>query len=526
MSDVFQLTRVDPLTGVAEAIPAHERIEALLEHPQAERLTNWLRLLLERDDFGVKEMVDDMDPEIIVAWLRAHVQIFFWEEDQDLLDAIDGPVMSSPDGVYALFLSDEDLAPLTRHLLERLYAIDILVGHRFLEASRWEVTAELVERAYTMREARLGDLGFVPFHEALEVYTWLPPREFVAKARARANSPTTEPLIIPVGGRLDPVDHQLQWLEQRRFSESTNIFSQALGALPLVVDADQVEDVVSSLLSQFRALANRAHTADRGNPGDMTSARKATQAAERLLSLGLELAADTDATLAARVLSTTPLKELHRAGFSAQLEIQRQVRRLVDRGQLTLTDAPMSLLDPIDADLFAGLLRERPVMSATYDTPIGSMQDLRHAARRVSEVAFQELALFGLLRHRHEEVSQLVFDPAKSGTPVELVRFRSLFATRLINDHLGRKDELQPLTIGELHRFGEWLHSHDNALETLVDRLTLMLTPKTEQAGDLAPIATLLAGRVSGWIIDEWGDTAQPLLAEIAQQLVLVTPLQ
>ncbi|MFT6629468.1 MAG: hypothetical protein ACJA1R_002745 [Flavobacteriales bacterium] len=27
-------------------------------------------------------------------------------------------------------------------------------------------------------------------------------------------------------------------------------------------------------------------------------------------------------------------------------------------------------------------------------------------------------------------------------------------------------------------------------------------------------------------MIDEWGDTAQPLLAEIAQQLVLVTPLQ
>ena len=158
--DVFRLTRVDPVTGLAEAIPAKERVDALLSRPEApalirqldhqalfsliseagvndaydlvlyasgeqvqsivdfdcwtrdifqvERFTNWLEVLLQRDDAGFREMVDEMDPEAIVFWLRSHVQVFLWEEDRELLDTLEGPLVTSPDGVYALIVPDED----------------------------------------------------------------------------------------------------------------------------------------------------------------------------------------------------------------------------------------------------------------------------------------------------------------------------------------------------------------------------------------------------------------------------------
>lgn len=575
LADVFRLTRVDPVTGLAEAIPAKERVDALLSRPdapviirqmdhqalfslvseagvndayelvlyasgeqvqsivdfdcwtrdifQAERFTGWLEVLLQRDDAGFREMIDAMDPEDIVFWLRSHVQVFLWEDDRELLDLIDGPVVTSPDGVYALVVPDEEsVGPYVRHLLERLYAEDILLGHRYLEAVRWELSSDLEERAYRLRQGRLGDLGFVPFHEAVEVYAWLPPRPWAAEAAARAADADIEAIRLSDVGRLPPVDHQLQHLEQRRFAERTSVFARALGGISTIVEEHDVLPIAESVLSQFRAVANRAHLADGGNPGDMSAARRASERVERYLSLGLELAAADNATLASRILVKTPLKAIHRAGFSATLELQRQAARLVERGNLTLTDAPLSLLDADDSDLLLGLLQRRPSRSETYETPIASMAEVRAIARGISEIAFVELTLFGTLRMRRDELAALVYDAERNSTPVEQVTYRTLLATRLLRLVREQAGDIEPLALQEVHRAGEVLAGQEP--DMLVETLATSLIPKDGEEGAFDALAVTLAARVVGRLLDEWGSPAENVPREVASALVLLAP--
>ena len=579
MDPLYQLTRVDPVTGVAEVIPAKERVDTIVSHPETKqiirsldhqalygliheagvndamelvlyasadqvqaiidfdcwtrddfelgRFSTWLEVLLQRDDAEFAEMIEHIDPEPMVLWIREQVAIFQWEEDLDVLDTIDDPVSSSPDGIYALVIPEDDgtVSQLVRHLLARLYAIGIVTGHRFLEAARWELSSDLTETAYRFREGRLGDLGFVPFHEAQEVFAYVDPPAWAAQARARAADPETPPLTFSEAGSLPPVDHQLQVLETKRFAEQTSFFTRAMASLPAAFEPDKLEAVVDGVLTQFRALVNRVHVAEMGSPGDMDAARVAADRADNYLSIGLQLAAVDNPTLAARVIGTEPLKRIHQAGFSATGRLATQARQLARRGNLTLIDEELSLLDTADAELFAGLFARRPTLNGTYDTPFRSLADIEAVAMRLGEIAFVELIMFGTFRHTRDELTAMVFDAERNVSPVDTVTFRVLFATRVIGELLKTGRELAPLRLDDVHSVlagigGTQGDAHSRFTATGVR----LIVGGTHSDARLAGLATAYSARIAGWLLDELGDLTRPVQASIAEQLVLLAP--
>ena len=579
MDQIFQLTRVDPVTGVAEVIPAKERVDAIVSHPDTKqiirsldpqalygliheagvndamelvlyassdqvqaivdfdcwtrdtfelnRFSSWLEVLLQRDDAEFAEMIELIDPEPMVLWIREQVAIFQWELDRDLLDTISDPVSSSPDGVYALVIPEDDgtVSELVRHLLDRLYAIGILNGHRFLEAARWELSSDLMETAYRFREGRLGDLGFVPFHEAQEVFAFVDPPEWAARARGRAADPETPPLTFSEAGSLPPVDHQLQVLETKRFAEQTSFFTRAMASLPNAFELDKLEGVIDGVMTQFRALVNRVHVAEMGTPGDMDAARVAADRADNYLSIGLQLAAGENAVLAARVIGTEPLKRIHQAGFSATARLAKQAKQIARRGNLTIVDEALSLLDPADAELFAGLAARRPTLSGTYDTPFRSLADIEAVAMRLGEIAFVELVMFGTFRHTRDELAAMVFDAERNVSPVDTVTFRVLFATRLLGELLKSGRELAPLRLDQVHQVLSNLKgSRGDAHSTLTATGVRLISGGTDSDARLAGMATAYSARIAGWLLDELGELKRPVAARIAEQLVLIAP--
>ena len=579
MDELFQLTRVDPVTGVAEVIPARERVDAIVAHPQTReiirsldaqalygliheaglndavelvlyasadqvqaivdfdcwtrdafelpRFSTWLEVLLQRDDAEFAEMIDRMDPEPLVLWIREQIAIFQWEEDRDLLDTVSDPVISSPDGVYALVIPEDDgtVSQLIRHLLDRLYSMNILTGHRFLEAARWELSSDLQETAYRFREGRLGDLGFVPFHEAQEVFAFVDPPAWAAKARALATDPETAPLTISEAGALPPVDHQLQVLETKRFSEQSSAFTHAMAMLPVAFEPEKLEGVVDSVMTQFRALVNRVHVAEMGNPGDMEAARIAADRADDYLSIGLELAARDDRRLAARVIGTTPLKRIHQAGFSTTARVAAQAKQLVKRGNLSLIDGQLSLLDAADADLFEGLVARRPTTSGTYDTPFRSVSDVEAVAVRLGEIAFVELVMFGTFRHTRDELAAMVFDETRNTSPVDAVTFRVLFATRVLGELLKSGRALEPIRLNQLHQVLAAIGpKKGDAHSTLTATGVRLVAGADGSDTRLAGLATAYSARIAGWLLDELGELSRPVSQRIAEQLVLLAP--
>jgi hypothetical protein len=577
MTDVLQLTRVDPKTGLVERVPALARIEALLELPNArevireldpqtiygliveagrddafelilaisgeqcqalvdfdcwrrddfqlERLDEWLDLLLQRDDDEFEEMIDAMDPEPMVIWVRSRTQVLLWEDDRELIDTIDAPVMTSPDGVYAIVLAedeDERFIGRLRLLMDRMWAMDLLRGQRLLEGARWELTTDMQERAYQYRNARLGDLGFVPVHEALEVYAVIKPDDWAAAALAVANDPNAAYTMISDAGMLPPVEDQLQELEIYGAAHSS-FFHKAMARIRSVVEEKDVERVVDTLLTQLRSLVNRVHIADLGQPGDTQAGRRAIAAATDHLSMGLELVAGGDAELAARVLTRLPLLKSHQAGYSVAARLAWQARTMSDRGNLTLLDdVSESLLSPADRDLFEGLRQRRPVTSADSGERFHTLADVQTVSRRLAEIAFTELVLFGWLRQTRKELVERIVLSTRCATPAEDVTARVLLATLILRELAGLPSELEPLTLLQLHTAQRALAKSDDVVMTIVKTGQTLLEERNRLDPQTSPLAARVFADVAGWLTSEVSDWGRPLPEPIAASLVLL----
>jgi hypothetical protein len=568
---------VNPRTGKLERVPAAARIDALLMQPNAtamirqmdpqsvyslvveagkdeafellmqisgeqcqalvdfdcwrrddlrnERLDEWLDVLLQREDEGFVEMLQAMDPEVLVIWLRTRTQILLWEDDLEMLDQIDAPVMTSPDGVYAIILpeDDEEFAARLRLLLDRVYAWDLQEGHRLLEGVRWELTTDMQERAYQYRNARLGDLGFVPVHEAVEVFAVVQPSAWVATARAVALDPTSSPVHLSSAGMLPPVEEQLVALELRAAADGGTWFHRALASLPKVLQSDVVSVVIDTVFAQLRSVANRVHIANLGQAGDLTAGRDALLSAVDNVSLALELASEEDDTMAARILSHMPLQGIHQAGYSIVARMAHQARGMSARGNLTLLDDVVeSLLTDADRDLMDGLRQRRPVRSGETMLRFETMAQVQSAARRLGDIAFTELLFFGWLRITRQELIERVVLTSRCTSAAEEVSFRSLLATLALRRMARLPVEVEPLTLAQLHLAQLMVARTDDPLTSLVQAGMELLTERGRVDDATAPLVTRAFTDVAAWLQDQVQDWARPLPASIASTLVLL----
>ena len=574
MSALYDLTRIDPVTGLSEPIPAARRIQALLELPgsrrvvrsmdpqtiyslvssaglhdafdlvlmlsgeqcqalvdfdcwtrddiETERLENWLDVLLQREDADLAEMLSVMDMEPLVVWLREKCQIFIWEEDRDLLDTIDDPVLTSPDGQYAIVIpeGDEQFAGRLRLFLDRVYALDLVEAHRYLEAARWELTTDMTERAYASRNARLGDLGFVPVHEAMEVYAVIDPTAWAARTRSHALREDSPVITLSVAGSLGPVDEHLQILEARAHEKKPPFFSLAMAALPQAFDNTQLPGIADSIMAQFRAVANRVHIADLGQPGDLPAARQALKRTIDTLSLGLELAAGSDVVIAARVLAKTPLREIHQAGYSATARLAHTARRLRDRGNLTLLkEVRESLLKDTDRVLFDSLFQRRPLLNVSTGRRFARLADVERVAVRLGDIAFLELLIFGWFRMTHPELVATTLDPTRVESPADSITFRSLLATLTVRALTNQPIELAPISLQLVHQAQDRLRQDP---DLFADTLQTIIAERRKADGTTAALEQRLVAEVSAWWNDEVGPTTAPLPAELAAEMVLL----
>lgn len=578
LASIFQLTRVDPATGQLEPVSAQQRIDAILALPnagdlvrsldgqtlyglvveagiddaidviqlasgeqcvalvdldcwtrdelQVERFETWLEVLMQRDDAGFGEFLDTTDLETLAIWLRERARVFIWEEDREYLDMIDDLVFSSPCGVYAIAVpeDDEDTAGLIRLALERVYAHDMAAGHRLLEATRWELTTDMTETAYQRRSARLGDMGFVPFHEAQEVYAWLDPVAFAARGRAAAVDANTPPIVFSATGAIPPVDIHVQELELRRGDEAGSTLARAMAALPLAFASQQLESVVDAVFAQLRALVNRVLIADAGAPGDLAQARASVRRVDANLSIALDMIAGPDAVIAASALGRVRLFDLHRAGFSATVKLAHEARQLAARGNLSLIDGvDESLLSDEQRELFAGLRRRRPRPTDAPDRLFTSLDDVESAARRLGEVGFCEMLFFGLLRFTRDELVTIIFDDRVCATSAELVGFRSLFATLVLGARVRPGRGFAPLSLSDLHQALASFAGEDPA-GALTDAGVALIRNRAGNAARIDALATRFASEVAIWVLDNVGDLNRPVPPSIASQIVVLAP--
>ncbi|MCW5891094.1 MAG: hypothetical protein KIT14_11160 [bacterium] len=304
------------------------------------RALAWLHVLDELDPVRLAAAVRGLDDELVALTIARYAVV----HDRTLDEAPDPhlrhPVWPSPDGTFLVELvtSHAEAARTLERVLERLYKGDPDLARRVLQDAKWGVDAEMEEDAFRWRSGRMADLGFVDYHQALEVYRWIDPSrvrvEGAPPAAEAVESGEPEALPLPLG---EPLGED-----------------SFLGRVLAGIDDPKL---LGPLAQMLVALVNRVLAADRVDPADVETVRAVAARARDTLSLGLEYLAGGELGRARGVLASAPLLLIFRVGHALTAALQRRAQPLHREG--------MGFDEP---DLDA-LVETRPLFPGGLDDP-------------------------------------------------------------------------------------------------------------------------------------------------------------
>jgi hypothetical protein len=263
--------------------------------PDPVRLDEWMAALASTDEDTVARAAQALDPEMLVIFLRQHIDVSLKPSPQD------DPDWSPPDQSQTLegqfyFVAkkrNDDLAPLLT-LLHSLFQKDYWLYFRIIQAVREELPTENEEWALRWRTGRLEDLGFPSWDAAMRIYGFLRPEKLKE---------------IPEQGAVLDLE---SWSLPVWISELPGIRSdeRAFFRATRELGAEERSAVFYALI----ALSNHVAVADRMELGDPESLPIAIDKATRFASDGLEYLAREHGIALEDALRRVPLERLFRIG--------------------------------------------------------------------------------------------------------------------------------------------------------------------------------------------------------------------
>ncbi|HKE15636.1 MAG TPA: DUF6178 family protein [Kofleriaceae bacterium] len=337
---------------------------------QLDAAVPWLLALAEAGFEKLAQVWEQIDPELRALILARTTRIYDRSLEEEPDEDEERPMFTSPDSFFTVVITAEreDEIRLVHQIIDDLFRADMQLARHTLMAARSELTAELEEMSYRWRAARMADLGYVDFYEALEVFRPIDPETIqIGEQTADRTVASDEP---GAGGGLPaPVIEPMSGTFLAR-------------ALEQVTDAAEAERLEAALIY----LVNRVLSASRVTPGDEEAVRLGSLRAAATTSLGLEHLCAGRVERAPAALATVSLTRLHRLGHTLTLRLGRMARLLAPRA-ITAGEPSGAVLE--------SLLRARPLYAAVLDDPeaaggvrpFQSLHDLRRAAEHLTELA-------------------------------------------------------------------------------------------------------------------------------------------
>jgi hypothetical protein len=321
-------------------------------------LKPWLVTLLNAGFEKVGEVFAGLDTEFRALLLQRAVKIYDVSLEEEPAEDNEGAIMATPDRFFMLeLLGDEETQSLTQRVVEDLYRADFIMARHIIMAARSEPPAELEEMSYRWRSARLADLGYVDFYEALDLFRPL----------------DADKVAIGEGSQDRVVDAETTNRVSMMVAEELigrGFLARAMAAIEDPAESERIE-------SALMVIVNKVLAAGRAKPGQPEVVRRGALYATATLSLGLETVSRSDLERATQALSTIGMQRLFRVGYTVTLKLARLAQAL----------APRSLTAGSPAkELVAALCSPRPLFSRIADEPpaaglrpFESVSDLRRA---------------------------------------------------------------------------------------------------------------------------------------------------
>lgn len=329
--------------------------------------TKWLNLLLQADNKRTVRWLLNERLEFIENYLKNNIDIIIREENQDPSEFPDDfftfddyfyvRILKTPDD--AVFEGEdaketgEEREEIVRHFIDTLVEFDIGLFQKVMLESASVISAVVEEEDFRMRNVRLAEKGFLPFDEALNIY-----------------SPTSVDNIISAKEKIivsTPVEEESISVPATYISElnENNYFTTALS---LIDD----EPALEIMQIEFASLCNQIIAADQEKVKGRQALKGVVTKACGYVSLGLEVLINElgENTSVDSLIIKHPLKDIFRLGYGLVMELKWRAERFKDTGWFKDEGLPLSFWGEQWLGILGGLLVKRPVFFDNYETGV------------------------------------------------------------------------------------------------------------------------------------------------------------
>ncbi|WP_319405879.1 DUF6178 family protein [uncultured Desulfosarcina sp.] len=323
-----------------------------LNYPQA---TTWLQLLLRADPDRLVKWCFDERLEFLELYLFRNIELRVRESDLFSSDFDDG-FFTDDDTFYVRFVDYPATTPeaeaaksrrneMLSQLLRRISIFDHPRYQGLLMESVSLIPSEIEEELFRLRNVRLAEKGFLPFHEAVGVYQPLQPRELAARGKKAIRPPSPD----------DPRFPEPQFAAT--FLEGDNLFVRALKGI-------NEGHVIQQLQGELAGLCNQVISADQTIIVGRNQLKSVVSKVSGYLSIGLELMTDSiinnPAPMASALLQRHLLADIFRTGFGSALQLKWQAIRWRKDSWFQSQSVDLTFWDEAWLGLLGGLLIDTP----------------------------------------------------------------------------------------------------------------------------------------------------------------------
>lgn len=307
------------------------------------------------------------------------------------------------DGVYYLRVRDPEQQEWVQELMADMARLDYQAYLRVLLGLAERLPSDMEEELYRFRSARLAECGFLPFEEALGVYSPLDPEELLE------GSPQ-----VPAVIELD--EEQAEQVPMIPLDQGL-----AEGLLARAVEGIEDPLIQDRLRLEFAALANQLISAEGMPVLDVETLAWACKRAASYLNLGLERMARDDTGRAGRLVEERALVSIFRVGFGMAVRLQTEARKWVTGSWFRRMGLSLGFWGEAWGGLLAGVLRPRPLYStggheAQY-RDFRRLVEVEEAARTLARLQALDV-LLGALAERYPLDPALVASPEATFHPL------------------------------------------------------------------------------------------------------------
>jgi hypothetical protein len=347
-------------------------------------LTQWLNLLLSSAPQRFVDWAMTEHPEIIEYYLFNTIEVIVREHDQDPSDFDDGYM--TYDDIFYIRLPDEDDArpappgvkarqkEFLSRMLDLLAGQDHVLFQQTLFRTAQVIPSESEEEAYRLRNVRLAEKGFLPFHEAVGVYQPIRPDQ-LKKRDKKILSRKVQDSIVPI-----PIHHA-------SLLDGASIFSQALSRIT-------VEDILHQLQVEFAGVCNQLIAADGQPVRNRQDLEVIVKKACGYISIGLERLSqenpDDKHNRNVQLIKTYPLIDLFRTGYGLVADLRVQAKKWTKSAWYAQNHLPLNFWGEQLTGVIGGLLIPRPKCYNNYQNGIlyrefETLEDIRLIANALKE---------------------------------------------------------------------------------------------------------------------------------------------